>query len=314
MAASIDLTHEEPAAVGNRRRRSINVREHLIAYLMVAPPVLFLCVIIVYPALKAIWDTLAVQHVVVHHGVQSVERTFSFDTYSAIWNDSYTRKAILYSLRVTITSVIALFVFCYPLAIYLRFSHGHITSMFRTLTLIPLFIPTIISAYAFISFYQQGNFLDVLMQQTGIEGRFFGGQFPQLIDNTNGIVMGQVWNNIPITVLLIGAGLGEIDNTLVESARDVGAGWLRIFALILFPLTLRQALIAFALAFIGVLGSYNIPYLIGPNAPPMLGVLMDRDVNQAEQLTAQGLAVITFGIALVVGVFYVAAVARQRWR
>jgi putative spermidine/putrescine transport system permease protein len=312
MAASIDLTRDGAAA--RSRRRSFNVREHLVAYLMVAPPVLFLGVIIVYPALRAIWDTLAVQHVVMHNGVQSVERTFTLDTYSAIWNDSYSRNSVLYSLRVTITSVIALFALCYPLAIYLRFSHGYITSMFRTLTLIPLFIPTIISAYAFISFYQQGNFLDVLMQQTGVESRFFGGQYPQLIDNTNGIVMGQVWNNIPITVLLIGAGLGEIDNALVESARDVGAGWLRIFFRILFPLTLRQALIAFALAFIGVLGSYNIPTLIGPNAPPMVGVLMDRDVNQMESLTAQGLAVITFGIAIVVGVFYVFAVARQRWR
>jgi len=312
MAASINLTREGPVA--GRRHRSFNVREHLIAYLMVAPPVLFLGVIIVYPALRAIWDTLAVQHVVVHNGVQSVERTFTFDTYTAIWNDSYSRNSILYSLRVTITSVIVLFLFCYPLAIYLRFRHGYLTSIFRTLALIPLFIPTIITAYAFIAFYQQGNFLDVLMQKTGIEGTFFGGEYPQLIDNTTGIVMGQVWKNIPITVLLIGAGLGEIDNALIESARDVGAGWLRIFAFILFPLTLRQALIAFALAFVGVLGSFNIPYLIGPNAPPMVGVLMDQDVNQAEQLTAQGLAVITFGIALVVGVFYVAALARQRWR
>ncbi len=313
MAASIDLTRDGAAAARSRRRSS-SVREHLLAYLMVAPPAIFLGVIIVYPALRAIWDTLAVQHVVIHHGVQSVERTFTLDTYTAIWSDSYSRNSVLYSLRVTITSVIALFALCYPLAIYLRFSHGYITSMFRTLTLIPLFIPTIISAYAFISFYQQGNFLDVLMQQTGVESRFFGGQYPQLIDNTNGIVMGQVWNNIPITVLLIGAGLGEIDNALIESARDVGAGWLRIFFRILFPLTLRQALIAFALAFIGVLGSYNIPTLIGPNAPPMLGVLMDRDVNQMETLTAQGLAVITFGIAIVGGVFYVAALSRQRWR
>jgi ABC-type spermidine/putrescine transport system permease subunit I len=290
------------------------VREHLIAYLMVAPAVLFLGFIIVYPAVKAIWDTLAVQYVVAHNGVQSVKRTFTFDTYAAIWNDSYSRNAVLYSLRVTITSVIALFALCYPLAIYLRFSSGYITSMFRTLTLIPLFIPTIICAYAFISFYQQGNFLDVLLQQTGVEGRVFGGNYPQLIDNTTGIVMGQVWKNIPITVLLIGAGLGEIDNALVESARDVGAGWLRIFVRILFPLTLRQALIAFALAFIGVLGSYNIPVLIGPNAPPMVGVLMDRDVNEGELLTAQGLAVITFGIAVVVGVFYVLAAARTRRR
>jgi ABC-type spermidine/putrescine transport system permease subunit I len=281
---------------------------------MVAPAVLFLGIIIVYPAVNAVWDTLAVKYVVVHNGVQSVQRTFTFDTYSAIWNDSYSRNAVLYSLRVTITSVIALFALCYPLAIYLRFSSGYITSMFRTLTLIPLFIPTIITAYAFISFYQQGNFLDVLLQQSGVEGSVFGGNYPQLIDNTTGIVLGQVWKNIPITVLLIGAGLGEIDNALVESARDVGAGWLRIFLRILFPLTLRQSLIAFALAFIGVLGSYNIPVLIGPNAPPMVGVLMDHDVNEGEMLTAQGLAVITFGIAVVVGVFYVMAVARQRWR
>src|SRR6185437_13637402 len=212
MAASINLTREGPVA--GRRHRSFNVREHLIAYLMVAPPVLFLGVIIVYPALRAIWDTLAVQHVVVHNGVQSVERTFTFDTYTAIWNDSYSRNSILYSLRVTITSVIVLFLFCYPLAIYLRFRHGYLTSIFRTLALIPLFIPTIITAYAFIAFYQQGNFLDVLMQKTGIEGTFFGGEYPQLIDNTTGIVMGQVWKNIPITVLLIGAGLGEIDNAL----------------------------------------------------------------------------------------------------
>jgi len=45
-------------AAARSRRQSFNLREHLIAYLMVAPPVPFLGMIIIYPALKAIGDTL----------------------------------------------------------------------------------------------------------------------------------------------------------------------------------------------------------------------------------------------------------------
>jgi ABC-type spermidine/putrescine transport system permease subunit I len=197
---------------------------------------------------------------------------------------------------------------------YLRFSVSRVAGFFRTLSLIPLFIPTIVSAYAFISFYQQGNFLDVLLQDTHVESLLFGGKYPQLIDNTTGIVLGQVWNNIPITILLIGAGLGEIDNVLVESARDVGAGYVSIFLNVLFPLTLRQALIALILAFIGVMGSFNIPDLLGPTLPQMLGPAMNDNIAYQRILIAQAEAVLTFLAALLIGILYVVAVARQRRR
>jgi ABC-type spermidine/putrescine transport system permease subunit I len=247
----------------------------------------------------------------------TVSSSFSLDTYhQLLTNPAYKldRRAIVYTLQVTAITLVALFALCYPLAIYLRFSSSRVAGFFRTLSLIPLFIPTIVSAYAFISFYQQGNFLDVLLQDTHVESTVFGGQYPQLIDNTTGIVLGQVWNNIPITVLLIGAGLGEIDNALVESARDVGAGYGRIFRSILFPLTLRHALIALILAFIGVMGSFNIPDLLGPTLPQMLGPAMNDNINNQRVLIAQAEAVLTFAAAAVVGILYVVAVARQRRR
>ena len=152
------------------------------------------------------------------------------------------------------------------------------------------------------------------MENTHIQSIFFGGHFPQLIDNTIGIVLGQVWNNIPITVLLIGAGLGEIDRTLIESARDVGAGYGRVFRDIIFPLTLRQSLIAFILAFIGVVGSYNIPALLGPTLPQMLGPAMEDNLSNGQVVIAQTEAVLTFVMAAVVGLLYVVVVARQRRR
>jgi ABC-type spermidine/putrescine transport system permease subunit I len=63
-----------------------------------------------------------------------------------------------------------------------------------------------------------------------------------------------------------------------------------------------------------VLGSYNIPALLGPTAPQMIGPLMDQDVGLQKLLVAQGLAVITFAFAILVGLLYVVALARQRGR
>jgi putative spermidine/putrescine transport system permease protein len=108
--------------------------------------------------------------------------------------------------------------------------------------------------------------------------------------------------------------LAEIDNALIESARDVGAGYARIFLSIIFPLTLRHTLIAFILAFIGIMGSYNVPYLLGPTEPQMIGPMMDNNIGIQRVLTAQAEAVLTFAAAALVGMLYAAAVVRQRRR
>lgn len=303
--------------MARRRHRSARLREHLLGYTLVSPPILLLVFLILYPAVKSIGDTLTTVLVQGPTGTEQASHPVSLEIYRQIFTSPQyrlDRRAVIYTIQVTVTTMVALFAICYPLAMYLRFGKGRLTVFFRNLSLIPLFIPTIISAYAFISFYQQGNFLDVLLQNLHLEQTVFRGKFPQLIDNTTGIVMGQVWNNIPITVLLLGAGLGEIDNALVESARDAGAGFVRIFTSILFPLTFRQFLIAFILAFIGVMGSYNIPALIGPTLPQMLGPAMQDNISQKQLVIAEAEAVMTFAFAALLGMLYVVAVVRQRLR
>ena len=82
----------------------------------------------------------------------------------------------------------------------------------------------------------------------------------------------------------------------------MGAGAWPIFLRIVVPLTLRQALIALTLNFIGVLGSFTIPYLLGPTAPQMMGPLLDATyADYREPLQADALAVIPFLLAALVG-------------
>jgi ABC-type sugar transport system permease subunit len=59
-----------------------------------------------------------------------------------------------------------------------------------------------------------------------------------------------VWENIPLPVLVLSAGLSQVSDHAVEAARDLGAKAPRILWEILLPQMRRSLLIAFALIFI----------------------------------------------------------------
>jgi putative spermidine/putrescine transport system permease protein len=122
-----------------------------------------------------------------------------------------------------------------------------------------------------------------------------------------------IWEGIPFTVLILTAGLRQIEDPLIESARDVGASSWQIFLRILLPLTQRSVLIAFCLNFIGIFGAYTIPYLLGPAAPQMMGVSMQQTYSDyQDRLGAETQAVVTFLCCALIGFLYVRAVTRQR--
>lgn len=276
-------------------------------YALVLPIFAFLLVLIIIPAASVVWDSLT------SSGAHGRGAFMGLNLYRQIFTDRSSRQDVIFTLQVTVTAVVILVPLCYALALFIHFSHGALAFWYRLLCIIPLFIPTIISAFAFIVFYQDQGVLDTLLQTLGI-AQFLHLNYSAPINDTQGtgIILGSVWNSIPITVLLLGAGLGDIDNALIEAARDVGANALTIFLRIIVPLTSRQLLIALALSFIGTLGSYTIPYLLGPTAPQMLGPLIGTTFGRfLEPYQADAQAVVTFLLAALVGLTYVLAVARR---
>ena len=92
----------------------------------------------------------------------------------------------------------------------------------------------------------------------------------------------------------------------------MGAGRVRTFATIILPLNAIPTRITLTLLFISVFGSFTIPYLVGGNAPQMLGVTMTNYLTQYLRRTdAVTMAVLAFVIAAAVGVVYVASVSRR---
>ncbi|WP_339321058.1 ABC transporter permease subunit [Paenibacillus sp. FSL W8-0194] len=108
--------------------------------------------------------------------------------------------------------------------------------------------------------------------------------------------------NIPFTTMLLGSVLSGVPDAVIESAKDVCAGRLRIFFRLILPLTFKTLLVALTFVFMGVIGSFTAPFLLGPNAPQMLGVSMQQIFSVfQDRLLAAGTAFFTYLLCSFVG-------------
>jgi len=271
-------------------------RQGALGLALVLPPLLVLIFLIILPAATAVVETLR----------PPGGSGFALTNYAHILGNRILRSDIRFSIVVTLLSVAVTFSLSYPLALYLRFNTGRLPALLAVLFTIPLFVPVVIASFAMITFLVNHGMVSTILYRLGIE------RFPALVYNATGIVVTEVWTTIPFAVLILGAGLQAIDDALIDSARDVGAGALRTFVSIILPLNATPTLITLTLLFIAIFGSFTIPYLVGGNAPQMLGVTMTNYLTQYLRRTESvTIAVIAFMIAAVVGAVYVVSVGRR---
>lgn len=272
-------------------------RQGALGLALVLPPLLLLAFLVVLPAITAVVETLTPPE-----GAGGL----TLANYAQVLGTRTVRADIWFTIAVTLVSVAAVFALSYPLALYLRFSRARAARVLGVLFVVPLFVPVVIASFAMITFLVNHGFVSTILYHLGVRA------FPRLVYNATGIALAQVWVNIPFAVLILGAGLQAIDDALIDGARDVGAGGLRTFVSIILPLNATPTMIALTLLFIGVFGSFTIPYLVGGNAPAMLGVTMTNYLTQYLRRTESvTMAVLAFLIASIVGAVYVASVSRR---
>lgn len=266
---------------------------------MVAPPLLLMGLLIFIPALQSIIRTLTID-------VEG-QPGLSLSRYTSFFQDPISVSNLVFTFQITLLVLVVIFITCFPLALYLRFARGRLAGLVQILALFPLFVPGIILCYALIRFLGTRGTLDTILGVFGLTGY----HTPYL--KPEAIVIGLVWESIPFTVLVLTAGLQQVSDELIECARDVGASSWQIFRRIILPLIKRPVLIVFSLSFLGIFGSYTIPYLLGPASPQMMGVFMQQTFGQYRRPDdAETQAVITFIICSSVGFLYVRTVASQR--
>jgi len=284
-----------PPSGPSQRRRPIGL-------LLVAFPVGLMAWLIIWPIIRAVQRTIWRPDA---NGTPG----FDFSTYVFFFSDDYSRNNLGITLWTTVTCAALLLVICLPIAIYLRFATGRLAAYVQALAIFPLFVPSIILAFAFIRVLGPNGMVDILLNSVGLPKI----DTPYL--SPWGPVIGLVWDNIPLTVLILLAGLGAVPTAAIEAARDVGARKWQVFWYIILPRIGNSVLVALSFAVLGIFSAFTLPYVLGPASPEMMGPFMQRTFRDLyDPLNALTQAVITFGFCIAFGLFYVRAVARNQAR
>ena len=185
--------------------------------------------------------------------------------YKDVIHDSRFAGDLATTLFVTALSTSLVLLMALGIGVYQRMVGGRIATIMSTLTLVPLFVPVVISSWAIHTFYSGDGFMRTVFKHFGIN-------FPTLTATTSAIVIGTIWTSLPFAILMVTSGFQSVPDALIETAQDAGAGFFRVVRTILIPLALTPIVIAATFTAIGILGSFTIPYFLGPNQPTMLGV------------------------------------------
>src|SRR5690606_17410536 len=122
--------------------------------------------------------------------------------------------------------------------------------------------------YAVMLIINDAGVINRLGQLVGMDIR------PGMLYNYKGIILMNIWFNIPFVTLIVTAALSAVKESIIESDKDIGASKFTIFRKIILPLSYKDAMIAITFVFMANIGSFTTPFLVGGNSPKMLGIAL----------------------------------------
>lgn len=195
------------------------------------------------------------------------------------------------------------------LTVWYRLRPSRPLALLQFLAIVPLFIPVVIASFSLWTFWGSRGFTNSLTQLLGISNALV------LSGKLQGVVLAEVWVSLPFAVLLMRAAVSGLSESTLDAARDAGAGPVTIGRRIVVPQLRRECTIVFCFTAVGVLGSFTVPYIVGPSSPLLLGVdAVDTftEYNEPQQAAVIGFTI--FVLAALIGCLYAVASRRRRVR
>ena len=279
----------------------------MFGFLMALPPILLVVAFVGLPIVTALLFSLGrtdgLNQIIAMIG-QNVHKPadgqfFTTGAYEQIFADERFVPDLVLTLSVTAIVTISVAIIAIAIGLMLKLRGGWLPNFLAGLAVVPLFIPVVIAAWAILMFYAQDGFVRSFLSLFAIDGPTWG-------YTSVAIVLGNIWTSLPFSVLMVSSGFQSIPDSMIEAARDAGAGFFSVVRKVLIPMAGVPITIATTFTAIGVLGSFTVAYFTGANTPNMLGVELNNffvGFNQPQQ--AQVIAFVIFFFASAIAATYV---------
>lgn len=226
--------------------------------------------------------------------IWGVKWVFTLENYKRIFDPVYLEtfsESIKLALTTTAINVVLGYTFGYFMA---RLSQKG-KNLVTTLLMVPFWTSSLMRLYGWIIVFRSGGVLDMGLMGLGITKAPL-----KLLYTYPAVVVGMCYALLPFMILAVYSSVEKMNWTLVEAARDLGAGPVKTFFTVTLKLTLPGLLSGVVLTFVPCMGLFFISDILGGNKIVLVGNLIQDQMMRARNWPfAAALSVVLMGLTLI---------------
>lgn len=221
---------------------------------------------------------------IIFYGITNKENGLTFENISLISNP-VNRKALLLSLKLSLSSTVICLLLAYPLAIILNNIKMKSNSFIVLILILPMWMNFLLRTIAWQN----------ILEKTGVINNvltFFHLPVLNIINTPTAIILGMVYNFLPFMVLPIYNVLIKIDKDVVNAARDLGANGSQTFFKIILPLSLPGVVSGITMVFVPSLTTFVISTILGGSKIVLIGNVIEQQFRLGNWHTGSGISLV----------------------
>ncbi len=286
---------------------SYEARKQLYLRLLMAPALLLMAGLIVFPAFYAIALSLTNEALL---GFAARDSSFvGLRNFTRLFTDPLFWNSLKVTLIFVIGSaVIGQFAFGLLSALCLR-RPIRFKAIFNSIIVLPNAVPEMVVGFIWISMYATGEYgtLNRIVGWFGVEPQQWLFSFPLMA-----IIIVNTWRGIAFAMILLTSGLESIPKDVYEAAKVDGATDRQIFFRITLPMLMPTIFLYMFVSTVTTFAIFGLVYTLsrgGPaNSTEIIGIYIYNQSFTAFQLGyGAAVAVVSLVISMLIGVFYVRA-------
>lgn len=204
-----------------------------------------------------------------HGGVQL---EFSLKAYSQMLNPKY-GILVLRTVWITVIATVITIVLALPCGYAMARSKNQI--VFLILIIIPFWTNLLIRIFAWMSILNNNGIINQIFLKLHLTETYV-----KMLYTQGAVILVSVYMYLPYAILPVFTAVDRFDFSLLEAARDLGAGKITAMWKVLLPGIKSGLISAFIFTFIPIFGAYTVPLLVGGKDSYMIGNVIVDQVNR----------------------------------
>lgn len=248
-----------------RRKEGLKLRKNLPGYFLMAPAVIAVLALSVYPLFRGIYLSF-LNYNLVRPNDPAFNTLAGLQNYINIFKDKVFLQSIGNTVKWTVVNLVVQLVAAMLLALALNQKlKGR--SVYRTLILVPWAVPHAIAAMTFTFLYNANvGIINILAVKLGMIT-----ESVSWLGNVGSafwcVILTAIWKGIPFQMIFILAALQGISGDVYESAEIDGASRWQCFWKITLPIIKEPLAISTILNLIGIVSCFNTIWLMTKGGP-----------------------------------------------